>query len=66
MADITLCHATPSRSSIVLWMLEELGVPYDIKLIKLSAGDNKKPDYLVINPMGAGLVHPILLVKSGA
>src|SRR6185369_12237108 len=42
----------PSRSSIVLWMLEELGQPYDIKLLKLSDGDNLKPDYLAINPMG--------------
>ena len=52
MADLTLYHASPSRSSIVLWMLEELGQPYDIKLIKLSEGDNLKPDYLAINPMG--------------
>jgi len=52
MADLTLYHASPSRSSIVLWMLEELGQPYDIKLIKLSEGDNMKPDYLAINPMG--------------
>jgi glutathione S-transferase len=52
MPDLTLYHAAPSRSSIVLWMLEELGQPYDIKLIKLSAGDNLKPDYLAVNPMG--------------
>ena len=26
--------------------------PYDIKLVRLSAGDNLKPDYLAINPMG--------------
>jgi glutathione S-transferase len=52
MADITLYHASPSRSSIVLWMLEELGQPYDIKLLKLSEGDNLKPDYLAVNPMG--------------
>ena len=52
MADITLYHASPSRSSVVLWMLEELGQPYDIKLIKLSEGDNLKPDYLAVNPMG--------------
>jgi glutathione S-transferase len=52
MPDLALYHAAPSRSSIVLWMLEELGQPYDIKLIKLSAGDNLKPDYLAINPMG--------------
>jgi glutathione S-transferase len=33
-------------------MLEEIGQPYDIKLISLSGGDNLKPDYLAINPMG--------------
>jgi glutathione S-transferase len=52
MASLTLYHASPSRSSIVLWMLEEIGQPYDIKLVRLSAGDNKKSDYLAINPMG--------------
>jgi glutathione S-transferase len=52
MSDLTLYHAAPSRSSVVLWMLEELGQPYAIKLVKLSAGDNLKPDYLAINPMG--------------
>ena len=52
MANLTLYHASPSRSSIVLWMLEEVGQPYDIKLVRLSEGDNLKPDYLAINPMG--------------
>jgi glutathione S-transferase len=52
MADLTLYHAAPSRSSIALWMLEEIGQPYDIKLLRLSEGDNFKPDYLAINPMG--------------
>jgi glutathione S-transferase len=52
MADLTLYHASPSRSSIVLWMLEEIGEPYDVKLLSLSQGDQQKPDYLAINPMG--------------
>ena len=52
MPDLTLYHAAPSRSSIALWMLEEIGEPYDIKLLKLSTGENRKPDYLAINPMG--------------
>jgi len=52
MAYLKLFHAAPSRSSIVLWMLEEIGEPYDIKLLKLSEGDNLKADYLAINPMG--------------
>ena len=52
MPNLTLYHASPSRSSVVLWMLEELGEPYDIKLLSLASGDNRKPDYLAVNPMG--------------
>jgi len=52
MPNLTLYHASPSRSSVALWMLEETGQPYDINLLSLSAGDNMKPDYLAINPMG--------------
>ena len=52
MAKLTLYHASPSRSSIVLWMLEELGEPYDIHLLSLTQGENRAPAYLAINPMG--------------
>jgi glutathione S-transferase len=68
MPNITLYHASPSRSSIVLWMLEELGEPYDIKLIKLSQGDNFKPDFLAINPMGKvpAVKHGDIVITEGA
>jgi glutathione S-transferase len=49
---LTLYHAIPSRSSIARWMLEELGEPYDVHLLNLQAGDNQKPAYLSVNPMG--------------
>ena len=52
MAKLTLYHASPSRSSIVLWMMEELGEPYDIHLLSLTKGENREPAYLAINPMG--------------
>jgi glutathione S-transferase len=52
MSDLTLYHASPSRSSVVLWMLEEVGEPYDIKLLHLSQGEQLRPDYLAVNPMG--------------
>lgn len=59
MADLVLHHASPSRSSVALWMLEEIGEPYDLELISLAKGENLKPDYLAINPMGKvpALVH---------
>src|SRR3569623_1416897 len=52
MPELPLYHASPSRSSIALWMLEEIGEPYDIHLLSLSNGDNRKADYLAVNPMG--------------
>jgi glutathione S-transferase len=52
MADMTLYHAAPSRSSVALWMLEEIGEPYDIHLLSLKKGENREPAYLAVNPMG--------------
>ncbi|KAB2941778.1 MAG: glutathione S-transferase family protein [Hyphomicrobium sp.] len=49
---LKLYHATPSRSSVAMWMLEEIGEPYEVKLLSLKDGDQRKPEYLAINPMG--------------
>lgn len=40
-----------SRSSIVHWLLEEIGAPYSIE-VKEFGTTMKAPDYLAINPMG--------------
>ena len=52
MANLTLYHIAPSRSSVALWMLEEIGEPYDIHLLSMQRGTNREPAYLAINPMG--------------
>jgi glutathione S-transferase len=52
MDKIVFHHAPMSRSNIVHWMLEELGIPYELHAISLERGDHKKPEYLAINPMG--------------
>jgi glutathione S-transferase len=52
MPQLTLYHAAPSRSSIVRWMLEELGEPYDIHVLNLEKGEHRQPPYLALNPMG--------------
>ena len=49
---LKLYHATPSRSTVAMWMLEEVGEPYEVKLLSLKNGDQRKPEYLAINPMG--------------
>jgi glutathione S-transferase len=51
MAKLTLYHAAPSRSSIVRWMLEEVGEPYDVHVLSLKNGEQRAPGYLAINPM---------------
>jgi glutathione S-transferase len=68
MAELTLYHAAPSRSSVVRWMLEEIGEPYDIKLLRLAEGDQQKPDYLAINPMGKvpALRHGDVIITESA
>jgi glutathione S-transferase len=68
MAKLTLYHAAPSRSSIVRWMLEEIGEPYDIDLLKLAGGEQLKPDYLAINPMGKvpALKHGDVVITEAA
>jgi glutathione S-transferase len=52
LANLTLYHAAPSRSSIARWMLEEIGEPYDLHVLSLAKGEQQAPDYLAVNPMG--------------
>jgi glutathione S-transferase len=53
---ITLYHAPRSRSSRIIWLLEELGVPYKIELTSIVRGDGSggapAPDtYTRIHPL---------------
>jgi glutathione S-transferase len=68
MAKLTLYHAAPSRSSVTRWMLEEIGEPYDIRVLSLSKGDNRAPDYLEVNPMGKvpALEHGGVVITEAA
>jgi glutathione S-transferase len=68
MAALKLYHASPSRSSIMRWMLEEIGEPYDIELLSLAAGDQFKPAYLAINPMAKvpALMHDGAIITEAA
>jgi glutathione S-transferase len=47
-----LHYAPLSRSFRALWMLEELGVPYERERVDIRAGAHKQPAYLAINPSG--------------
>lgn len=68
MPELILYHAVPSRSSIVHWMLEEVGRPYELRLLDLKTGENRTPEYLAVNPMGKvpALLHDGVAVTEAA
>jgi len=51
-AKITLFHSPNTRSTGALVLLEELGAPYELHAVNMKAGDQRKPEYMAINPMG--------------
>jgi glutathione S-transferase len=48
----TLYYSPGSASLAVHWMLLELGVPFEAKLVSIDAGEQKSPEYLRLNPTG--------------
>ena len=50
-SDIIVYHAVPTRSCRIVWLLEELGVPYTLRAVSFLDGLTT-PDYLAVNPMG--------------
>jgi glutathione S-transferase len=53
MSDAIVLYYNPlSRARISHWLLEELGVPYRIELLRFDEREHKKPEFLALNPMG--------------
>jgi glutathione S-transferase len=50
--SIVLYHHPLSRAANVVWMLEEVGVPYELRHVDIRAGQQKAPQVLALNPMG--------------
>jgi glutathione S-transferase len=49
---ITLFHAPQTRSSATLTLLEELGAPYELHVLNMKVGEQRRSDYLAVNPLG--------------
>src|SRR5262249_10071562 len=65
---IVLYHAPNSRSGGTLLLLEELGAPYELRLLNLNKNDQRQPAYLAVNPMGKvpAIVHGDALITARA
>jgi glutathione S-transferase len=60
MSDVVDFYTFPvSRGRMVHWMLEEVGASYRPHLLDLARGEQRRPEYLAINPMGKvpAIVH---------
>jgi glutathione S-transferase len=49
---ITLYASPKTRSFGVLWLLEEMGVPFQIKRLDMAKDEHKAEAYLKLNPFG--------------
>ena len=50
--SIVLYHHPFSRAAGVVWMLEEVGIPYELHFVDILAGAQKAPEIVAQNPMG--------------
>ncbi|UHQ19256.1 glutathione S-transferase family protein [Lysobacter sp. KIS68-7] len=57
----TLYYAPGAASMVVHWLMIELGVPYELRLVDTAAGAQKSPEYLALNPNG---VVPTLVLDD--
>ncbi len=59
---LTVHHLENSRSQRILWLLEELRIPYDIKIYKRDKNYLAPPELKKIHPLGKA---PIIVTAEG-
>ena len=47
-----LYYSPGAASMVVHWLLIELGVPHELRLVDTKAGQQNSPGYLALNPNG--------------
>ncbi|WP_437653561.1 glutathione S-transferase family protein [Sorangium sp. So ce1182] len=50
--NLVLFHSPSSRSMGTRILLEELGAPYELRVLNMKAGEQRKAPYLAVNPLG--------------
>jgi glutathione S-transferase len=66
---IKVHHARRARSARVIWLLEELGLPYEVHPLEFSPASLQTPEHLQLHPLGQIPVIEdggVTLFESGA
>lgn len=63
MTGISLCYAPVTCARVPLVLLEEIGAPFELRVMRLMKGEHKSPDYKRHNPKGK---VPTLIVDGVA
>jgi glutathione S-transferase len=66
---IKVHHARRARSARVIWLLEELGVPYEVKQLEFTPAALQTPEHLQAHPLGQLPVVEdggLKMIESGA
>lgn len=66
---ITIHHARRARSARVIWLLEELGVPYQLHTLEFKQEALQSPEHMRLHPLGLVPViqdGDITMYESGA
>jgi len=50
--EIVLYYLSGSRAQRVRWLLEELGLDYQLKQVDIFKGEGNTPEYLALQPLG--------------
>ncbi|MCW5637251.1 MAG: glutathione S-transferase [Rubrivivax sp.] len=68
-APLVVHHLNNSRSQRVLWLLEELGVPYEVRRYQRDRGQLAPPELRQVHPLGKSPVitdRGVTVAESGA
>lgn len=66
---LTIHHLGRSQSERIVWLCEELGIPYTLKLYQRLPNRQAPPEYNALHPMGLAPViddDGVVLAESGA
>ena len=65
---ITLYHSPFTRSHLIRFVLEELGLSHELRQISIAQGEHKASSYLALNPLGQlpTLIDDDLTIREAA